>query len=110
MGARYLVPAFRQHNVLKRYFFSMLHISLNIWKIVIRYNRTIGQFYIQSRLVYCKTKGAPTTAIIGKVGFQSNQWIGCRPNRSVVYKAKLGVRGTLGPCNTRVLTAFFFDK
>ena len=54
---------------------------------------------IQSRLVYCKTRGAPTTATIDKVGFQSKQWIGCRLNHSVEYTAKVEVRGTLGPCN-----------
>ena len=57
---------------------------------------------LQSRLVYCKTRGAPTTATISKVGFQSKHWIGCRPNHSVAYTAKVEVRGTLGPCNKRV--------
>ena len=33
---------------------------------------------LQSRLVYWKTREAPTTATIGEVGFQSKQWIGCR--------------------------------
>ena len=46
----------------------------------------------------------PTTATIGKVGFQRKQWIGCRPNHNVSYTAKVGVGGTLGPCNKRVLT------
>ena len=39
--------------------------------------------YVQSRLVYCKMRGASTTAIIGKVGFQSKQWIDCRLNHSI---------------------------
>ena len=59
---------------------------------------------IQSRLVYCKKREAPTTATIGKAGFQSKQWIGCRPTHSVAYTAKVGVRGTLVPCKKRVLT------
>ena len=59
-------------------------------------------YLIQSRLVYCKTREAPTTAIIGKVGFQSKKWIGCHPNNSDAYTAKVGVRRTLGPCNRRV--------
>ena len=57
----------------------------------------------QSRLVYCKTRRVLSTKTIGKVGFQSKQWIGCRPNHSLVYTAKVGVRGTLGLCNRRVL-------
>ena len=56
----------------------------------------------RARLVYCNTRGAPITATIGKVGFQSKQWILCRPNHSVAYTAKVGIRGTLGPCNRRV--------
>ena len=51
---------------------------------------------IQSRLVYCKTRGALTTTTIGKDGFQSKQWIGCRPNHSVAYALKVGVRGNSG--------------
>ena len=35
----------------------------------------------RTRLVYCKTRGAPSNATIGKVSFQSKQWIGCRPTR-----------------------------
>ena len=57
---------------------------------------------IQSRLVYCKTRVAPTTATIGHVGFRSKQWIGCHPNHSVAYKAKVGVRGTLGPTRAEI--------
>ena len=70
---------------------------------------------IQSRLVYCKApkwarpanckmRGAPITATIGKVGYQSKLWIRCRPNHSVAYATKVRVRGTLGPCNKQVLT------
>ena len=62
----------------------------------------------QAKHVYCKTKRASTTATIGKVGFQSKQWIGCRPNNSVAYTDKVRVRGTLAPCNKRVLAALPF--
>ena len=58
--------------------------------------------HIQLRLVYCTTKRAPTTATIGKVGFQSKQWIGCRPNHSVVYTAKVGVRRTSLDCSNNM--------
>ena len=48
-----------------------------------------------------------STATIGEVGFQSKQWIGCRQNHSVAYTAMAAVRGTLGPCNKRVLTVLW---
>ena len=54
----------------------------------------------RTKPVYCKTREAPTTATIGKVGFQSKQWIGCRPNTA--YPAEVEIKGTLGPCNRRV--------
>ena len=54
---------------------------------------------VQSRLIYCKTRGGPTTASIGEVDIQSKQQIGCHPNHSVAYTVKVGVKGTLRPCN-----------
>ena len=33
----------------------------------------------RKRLVYCKTSGVSTNETIDKVGFQSKQWISCRP-------------------------------
>ena len=48
---------------------------------------------LQPRLVYCKTRVAPTTGTIGKVGSQSKQWIGCRPNHNVAYTHIYGKGG-----------------
>ena len=45
-----------------------------------------------ARLIYCKIRGAPTTATTGiKVSFQSKQWIGYHPNHSVAYAAMWGL-------------------
>ena len=80
---------------------------LNLIEQYIDYNIQSIHVYCEApkraRLVYCKTRGAPNTATVGEVGFQSKQWIGCRPNHSVAYTAKVGVTRTLGPCNIRVL-------
>ena len=62
----------------------------------------------QLRLVYCKARRAPTTETIGKVGFQSKQWIGCRPNHNVAYTENAWALQytSFAPYNKRILTVF----